>query len=452
MTDTASALRPAAQYLRMSRDSQRYSLENQAVAIAAYAASEGFEIVQSYEDAGRSGVTTRGRLGLARLMADVVAGDANYQTLIVLDVSRWGRYQDPDEAAHYEFLCRSAGIDVRYCGEQFGDDLAGSLMKHIKRVMAGEYSRELSRKVRAAKSRLADKGYAQGGRCPYGLQRLEFDPNGRLLRVLPRGMRKGRPDSVVRFAPGSDDERRTVNVIFQRYVTGREGPATIAAGLNASKVTFHDGTPWTDDRVRRVLACRTLTGVWSYAKTWQAVGGRPVAIPEAAWRRVSICTPVVSPALFQTAERRRRDLDGSNGKTDAEMLVDLRLLLARHGYLSQSLIQATKNLAHVSTYYRRFGSLEAAYNAVGYSSPRPTKGRRADGEVQSREEIIKGLRRLACEHGFVTQAIVQNDPELASWYLIRKRFGSIKEAYVAAGIEQGRQGRSRPRLDRVDGG
>jgi hypothetical protein len=25
----------------------------------------------------------------------------------VYDVSRWGRFQDPDEAAHYEFLCKA---------------------------------------------------------------------------------------------------------------------------------------------------------------------------------------------------------------------------------------------------------------------------------------------------------------------------------------------------------
>jgi hypothetical protein len=31
--------------------------------------------------------------------------------------SRWGRFQDADESAHYEFLCKSAGIPVHYCAE-----------------------------------------------------------------------------------------------------------------------------------------------------------------------------------------------------------------------------------------------------------------------------------------------------------------------------------------------
>jgi hypothetical protein len=37
----------------MSTKHQRYSTENQAEAIAQYAARRGFEIVQTYEDSGR---------------------------------------------------------------------------------------------------------------------------------------------------------------------------------------------------------------------------------------------------------------------------------------------------------------------------------------------------------------------------------------------------------------
>jgi hypothetical protein len=28
-------------------------------------------------------------------------------------------FQDADESAYYEFLCRAAGIGVRYCAEEF---------------------------------------------------------------------------------------------------------------------------------------------------------------------------------------------------------------------------------------------------------------------------------------------------------------------------------------------
>jgi len=54
----------AAQYLRMSTEHQTYSIENQRDAIRDYADIMGYEIVASYEDAGRSGLNLGGRPGL----------------------------------------------------------------------------------------------------------------------------------------------------------------------------------------------------------------------------------------------------------------------------------------------------------------------------------------------------------------------------------------------------
>ena len=47
---------PAAQYVRMSDDGQQYSIDNQKTAIQKYAEDHGFVIVQTYADAGKSGV------------------------------------------------------------------------------------------------------------------------------------------------------------------------------------------------------------------------------------------------------------------------------------------------------------------------------------------------------------------------------------------------------------
>src|SRR4051794_21072283 len=102
----------AAQYLRMSTDHQQYSLANQADAIKCYAEKNGYEIVCTYSDAGKSGVLIRNRAGLKQLLADVVAGNNNFTVILVYDVSRWGRFQDSDEGAHYEFICKSAGVNV----------------------------------------------------------------------------------------------------------------------------------------------------------------------------------------------------------------------------------------------------------------------------------------------------------------------------------------------------
>jgi DNA invertase Pin-like site-specific DNA recombinase len=166
----AANLVPAAQYLRMSTEHQQYSLENQSTAIQNYANSHGFETVQTYSDAAKSGVALKRRAGLRQLLQDVVSGNAAYRAILVYDVSRWGRFQDTDESAHYEFVCKSGGVPVHYCAETFANDgsLPSLIMKALKRTMAGEYSRELGVKVLAGQKRLAMLGFKQGGMPGYG--------------------------------------------------------------------------------------------------------------------------------------------------------------------------------------------------------------------------------------------------------------------------------------------
>ena len=90
-----------------------------------------------------------GRDALKRLIDDVQNGTADFTTILVYDVSRWGRFQDADESAYYEYICKRAGISVQYCAEQFENDGSpvSTIVKGVKRAMAGEYSRELSVKV-----------------------------------------------------------------------------------------------------------------------------------------------------------------------------------------------------------------------------------------------------------------------------------------------------------------
>src|ERR1700688_2190565 len=95
--------RKAAMYVRMSTDHQKYSTENQAEAIREYAVRRNIEIVKTYADEGKSGLSIEGRDALKSLIADVQTGAAGYNVILVLDVTRWGRFQDADESAYYEY-------------------------------------------------------------------------------------------------------------------------------------------------------------------------------------------------------------------------------------------------------------------------------------------------------------------------------------------------------------
>jgi len=90
----------------MSTELQQYSTANQMARIAEYAQAHALTIVKTYLDEGKTGLKIQGRKGLQQLLADVIANQAPYDVILVYDISRWGRFQDNDESAHYEFLCR----------------------------------------------------------------------------------------------------------------------------------------------------------------------------------------------------------------------------------------------------------------------------------------------------------------------------------------------------------
>nr|WP_291272307.1 recombinase family protein [Geothrix sp.] len=155
----------AAQYVRMSTEHQQYSTENQSDVLREYASRRGLQIVRTFSDAKKSGLRIDGRDGLKELIQVVQTGQADFAMILVYDVSRWGRFQDADESAYYEYICKRAGITVQYCAEQFENDGSpvSTIVKGVKRAMAGEYSRELSAKVFKGQCRLIELGFRQGG-------------------------------------------------------------------------------------------------------------------------------------------------------------------------------------------------------------------------------------------------------------------------------------------------
>jgi DNA invertase Pin-like site-specific DNA recombinase len=220
----SGTLIPAAEYVRMSTDHQQYSTANQSDAIRAYAAKRGMEIIRTYADEGKSGLSLYMRSGLRRLLQDVQSGDADFTAIIVFDVSRWGRFQDSDEAAYHEFICKLAGISVHYCAEQFENDGSpiSTIVKSIKRAMAGEYSRELSVKVFAGQKRIVEQGFRLGALAGYGLRRTLVDQHGSIKCSLTKGEWKSITTDRVVLSLGPSEELEIVRSMYAMFVqTGK---------------------------------------------------------------------------------------------------------------------------------------------------------------------------------------------------------------------------------------
>ena len=217
------------EYVRMSTEHQKYSTENQAEAIRQYAEQRGFEIVRTYADEGKSGLRLDGRDALKRLIDDVQAAKADFTTILVYDVSRWGRFQDADESAYYEYICKRAGISVQYCAEQFENDGSpvSTIVKGVKRAMAGEYSRELSVKVFAGQCRLIELGFRQGGPPGYGLRRSLIDQGRRDRRANSR-------------AASRRASRPTASSWCRARRGGRDGPLDVPGVRRGRKARTRD--------------------------------------------------------------------------------------------------------------------------------------------------------------------------------------------------------------------
>lgn len=426
-------MRKAAQYLRMSTDFQRYSLTNQAEAIARYAAAENYEVVATYEDAGKSGVTTKNRDGLKALLRDVLAG-VPYSTILVLDVSRWGRYQDPDQAAHYEFICREAGVRVVYCAEPFDDDggPTSSIVKNLKRVMAAEYSRQLADRCRQGIRRRRLAGGKGGGVAPYGFRRQVFELDGSPGPILKAGERRMRPDQTVRLVHGSKEESAVLRRIFWLFVKDARGVTEIARILNSAGVAYRDGGSWNEGRIKAVLRNEIALGVHVFNKNPTAFGTPLPKPPQDEWLRTKVLRPVVSAELFQRAQRKFADLNGQMF-TDEEMLVKLRRLWAKEGYLSRRLVDNHPDVQWTGAYIRRFGSMQAAYDKIGWYR-RSRSGEQVDRPGLEPDEIVRRLKDALKTHGYLNSRLIEASPRLPTVSTIKKRFGSLDQAYQAAGF------------------
>ncbi len=383
-SDEPPTLIRAAEYVRMSTEHQKYSTENQAVEIRRYAERRGYEIVKTYADEGKSGLSLGGRKSLQRLLDDIEQGSADFAAILVYDVSRWGRFQDPDEAASYELRCRQAGIAVHYCAEQFENDgtIGSSIIKTVKRAMAGEYSRELSVKVFAGQSHLIELGYRQGGAPGFGLRRMLVDQTGAPKGELTRGEHKSIATDRVILVPGPEEEIALVGRIYRDFLKGKS-ERDIASDLNAQGILSDLSRPWTRGSIHQILINEKYVGNNVWGRTSFKLKKAHIRNLPGEWLRADgAFAAIVAREQFDKAQiliaaRSARLSDG-------QMLQLLGNLLVANGHLSGLIIDEAEACPSSSAFRHRFGSLLRAYSLVGFE---PAQDYRY-------LEINKRLRRL----------------------------------------------------------
>lgn len=447
----------------MSDDAQQYSIENQKAAIQEYAAHNGFEIVKTYSDPGRSGVIAKNRKGLRELVSDVTSGSVGFKAILVYDVSRWGRFPNSDEAAHYEFLCARAGIPLHYCAEPFRNDgtAMSSLIKSLKRGMAAEFSRELGEKVTRGKTRIVQMGLWVGGAPGYGYRRLMLSVDGKPKQVMNAGEHKSLTTDRVVLVPGPPHEVHGIREMFKMAGEGK-GCTEIASELNRrgfKKI----GKPWTNTTVYNTVTNPKYTGLNVWNRTTQKMRTARTPVDASHWISKAAAFPaLVDQQMFDLAQKRLRKISDIHW-TDKEILKRIRKLWKIKGRISESLFLKARNMPSTTTIHKHFGKYRDLYALVGYQLDQQDfyKGQQSERSLQLRRRLVARIQHLFPENVEIThmprgtRSVLRVDQRfLLSIVLSRTRIvnGSVEWVVDPSPLERGNVtllGRMNPTHDRI---
>ena len=168
MSETVTALRIGAAYIRVSSDDQlEYSPDSQLKVIREYARREGYLIPDDlvFQDDGISGKSADRRPAFRLMIATAKEDKHAFESIFVWKYSRFARNQE--EAIMYKNLLKKNGVDVRSISEPSSDSPFASLIERIIEWMDEYYLINLSGEVRRGMKEKATRGEALG-RAPFG--------------------------------------------------------------------------------------------------------------------------------------------------------------------------------------------------------------------------------------------------------------------------------------------
>jgi len=354
-------------YIRNSADiGQENSCDIQEEKCRAFAEKHGFEVVAVFADRGKSGLNAEGRPGFQALLERVKTDDS-FRHIIVLDISRWGRFPDTDLSAHYESICRQHGKEVIFVSHGIVEKdrrrkVSHQILKEIDRLQAAEYSETLSEKTKSGAIKVAEQGYRPGGSPPYGMQRVMLNEQKQRDRVLEPGQRKGLQNGRTILEPGDPALQAVILNIFELFVEKDYSEKQIAGYLNSKEIPSPGGVLWSSGAVHKILGDEQYAGAVVYNKTSGIFGEKSKFKPNP--RDEWIVTPnsykaIIERELFEKAHAkilaRRRQF------SPEEVQRILKSVYDKYGLLTVSLIRTEESALTQRRIRETFGSIPEAF-------------------------------------------------------------------------------------------
>ena len=372
----APRFRGVAYYRHSARDRQENSVAIQQELVQKWAKDNGVEIIHEFTDRGKSGLTAEGRDAFNDMMENWVKKRKDFDFVLCLDVSRWGRFQDIDLSATYSAECKKHGKQVIYTtlGMPRPDDPLYPVYVQFERFRAAQYSKELSAKVFHGCVKIAQQGYWPGGKAPYGFDRLLLDEARHRLHVLTHGQKKSIQNQRVTLTLGPEDEVATVRRVFNEFIDAGRTMREIADRLNNDGLRSAMGGFWNVGKIRRILTNIMYAGTLVYNKTSSKLKTPTRRNPVDQWvRTTGAIDPLVDQAIYDRAQSIIAQVKLRYAPDT--MLQHLERLHSEHGFLRPSLLDADEIAPAASTYAAHFRSLDAAYQQLFRTVTSETRAR-----------------------------------------------------------------------------
>ena len=240
----------AALYLRVSTTRQAehdVSIPDQRKQGETYCASRGYQLVETFVEAGASATNDR-RPEFQRMIEAGTSKPAPFNVVVVHSFSRF--FRDHFELEFYVRKLAKNGVKLVSITQEMGDDPMHVMMRQIMALFDEYQSKENAKHVLRAMNENARQGFWNGARPPIG------------YRIVAAEQRGSKTKKKLEIDPLHAE---TVRLIYRLFLegdgtSGPKGVKAIATYLNERRMFTRDGGKWGLAQIHAILTRTTYIG------------------------------------------------------------------------------------------------------------------------------------------------------------------------------------------------
>ncbi|MGV1990077.1 recombinase family protein [Agrobacterium sp. 22-221-1] len=240
----------AALYLRVSTTRQAehdVSIPDQRKQGETYCASRGYQLVETFVEAGASATNDR-RPEFQRMIEAGTSKPAPFDVVVVHSFSRF--FRDHFELEFYVRKLAKNGVKLVSITQEMGDDPMHVMMRQIMALFDEYQSKENAKHVLRAMNENARQGFWNGARPPIGYRVVAAEQRGSKIK------KKLEIDPL---------HAETVRLIYRLFLegggtSGPKGVKAIATYLNERRMFTRDGGKWGLAQIHAILTRTTYIG------------------------------------------------------------------------------------------------------------------------------------------------------------------------------------------------